>query len=106
MTEHLQTQEGRDLTALSVRAVYGEEPSEISLLDLLSSISGVGGDYDTLIGSAQSIRFVGGPQQLSERLARRLGSRVHLSRVVHAVHQRARVTIAHSQGTSSPAARF
>ena len=56
VTEHMQTQEGRDLTALSVRAVYGEEPSEISLLDLLASISGVGGDYNTLIGSAQSRR--------------------------------------------------
>ena len=98
MTEHMQTQEGRDLSALSVRAVYGEEPSEISLLDLLASISGVGGDYNTLIGSAQSIRFVGGPQQLSQRLATRLGSRVHLSRVVHAVHQRAQVTIVHSHG--------
>ena len=50
-----------------MRAVYGEEPSEISLLDLLAAITGVGGDYNTLIGSAQSIRFVGGPQQLSER---------------------------------------
>jgi monoamine oxidase len=98
MTEHMQTQEGRDLSALSVRAVYGEEPSEISLLDLLASISGVGGDYNTLFGSAQSIRFIGGPQQLSQRLATRLGNRVHLSRVVHAVHQRARVTIAHSHG--------
>ena len=98
VTEHMQTQEGRDLTALSVRAVYGEEPSEISLLDLLASISGVGGDYNTLIGSAQSIRFVGGPQQLSQRLARGLGHRVHLGRIVHAVDHRRRVTIAHSHG--------
>ena len=98
MAEHMQTQEGRGLSALAVRAVYGEEPSEISLLDLLASISGVGGDYNTLIGSAQSIRFVGGPQQLSRHLARRLGQRVQLSRIVRAVQQRKRVTISHSHG--------
>lgn len=74
----LQTGEARDLLALAVRAVYGEEPSAISLLDLLSAITGVGGDINTLIGSAQSVRFVGGPQQLSIRLARALGSAVHL----------------------------
>ena len=52
--------------------------TQISLLDLLAAITGVGGDFNTLIGSAQSIRFVGGPQQLSQRLAARLGHRVRL----------------------------
>ena len=98
MAEHMQTQEGRDLSTLAVRAVYGEEASEISLLDLLASISGVGGDYNTLIGSAQSIRFVGGPQQLSERLAGQLGGRMLLGHVVHALHHHIRVTIVHSRG--------
>src|SRR5207244_649063 len=42
------------------------------LLDLLAAIAGVGGDVNTLIGSAQSIRFVGGSQQLSIKLARKL----------------------------------
>ena len=59
-------------------------PSQISLLDLLASISRVGGDYNALIGSAQErLRFVGGPQQLyAERLAGRLGARVHLGHIV------------------------
>src|SRR5260370_1306334 len=69
MTGEMRTQEARDLGALAIRGVYGEESSEISLLDLLQAISGVGGDFNTLIGSAQSIRFVGGPQQLSQKLA-------------------------------------
>ncbi len=74
----LTTAEARNLAELSVRGVYGEEPQEISLLDLLQAITGVGGDFNTLIGSAQSIRFVGGPQQLSEKLAAALGGRVRL----------------------------
>jgi monoamine oxidase len=98
MTERMQTDEGRELGALSIRGVYGDEPGQISLLDLLSSISAVGGDFDTLIGSAQSIRFAGGPQQLSKKLAKRLGRRVRLGHVVEGVRQRGRVTIAHSRG--------
>lgn len=98
MTERMQTDEARDLGALAVRSVYGDEADQISLLDLLASITGVGGDYNTLIGSAQSIRFVGGPQRLSERLARRLGARVQLGHIAATVRQRARVTITHSHG--------
>jgi monoamine oxidase len=66
------TQEARDLLRLAIRGVYGEEAAQISLLDLLAAIAGVGGDVNTLIGSAQSIRFVGGSQQLSIKLARKL----------------------------------
>ena len=93
VSEHLQTAEAGDLVALGVRAVYGEEASEISLLDLLAAISGVGGDMNTLIGSAQSLRFVGGPQQLSIKLAHRLGSAVRLGVPVAAIDWGARVTL-------------
>ena len=51
---------------MAIRGVYGEEASQISLMDLLAEITGVGGDFNTSIGSAQSTRFVGGPQQMSE----------------------------------------
>ncbi|MEA2373948.1 MAG: monoamine oxidase, partial [Thermoleophilaceae bacterium] len=68
--------EARDLAGLAVRAVYGEEGDQISLLDLLAAIQGVGGDFNTLIGDAQTIRFVGGPQQMSVLLAKRLGRSV------------------------------
>ena len=70
------TQEARDLGRVAIKGVYGDNAEGISLLDLLSAITGVGGDFNTLIGSAQSIRFVGGPQQFSKKLARRLGRRV------------------------------
>jgi monoamine oxidase len=91
--EHLQTDEARALTTLAVNGVYGEQASEISLLDLLSAITGVGGDINTLVGSAQSIRFVGGPQQLSVRLARQLGNAVRLGTAVIAIDRDARVTL-------------
>jgi monoamine oxidase len=73
------SQEAAFLAGVAVRGVYGEEASQISLMDLLAEISGVGGDFNTSIGSAQSTRFVGGPQQLSKGLARRLRQPVHLN---------------------------
>ena len=87
--ERAHTAEARALVELAIRAVYGEEAWQVSLLDLLAAITGVGGDINTLIGSAQSIRFVGGPQQLSKRLAADLGSAVSLSSPVTAIDQSA-----------------
>jgi monoamine oxidase len=85
-SDTLHTDEGRALLALAVRGVYGEEGPLISLLDLLSSITSVGGDVNTLIGSAQSIRFAGGPQQFSRKLAAQIGrSRVRLKHPVTAI---------------------
>lgn len=92
-SQHLHLAESHDLVALAIRGVYGEEPTQISLLDLLAGIGGVGGDFNTLIGSAQSIRFVGGPQQLSKRLARRLGRAVHLGEAVLSIDYGRTVTI-------------
>lgn len=87
---NLHTAEAQNLAGLAIRGVYGEDAKQISLLDLLSAITGVGGDFNTLIGSAQSIRFVGGPQQLSKKLAHRLGHRVRLgvavSSIAHGPH--------------------
>ncbi|MBV9870519.1 MAG: flavin monoamine oxidase family protein [Frankiaceae bacterium] len=87
------TPEARQLLNVAIRGVYGEDATQISLLDLLAAIDGVGGDFNTLIGSAQSIRFVGGPQQMSKRLAKHLGSRVKLQHVVTRIdHDHAHVT--------------
>ena len=99
--QHLQTSEGRNLGELAIRGVYGEEAKQISLLDLLQAISGVGGDFNTLIGSAQSIRFVGGPQQLSEKLAARLGKRVRLGIEVTAIDLGSRMTVHSLKGSFS-----
>src|SRR5439155_25895388 len=51
------------------------------------------GDIDTLIGSAQSVRFVGGPQQMSIALAARLPRRVGLSQPVRRVEHGEKVTL-------------
>lgn len=91
--QNLRTVEGQNLTELSVRGVYGEDAAAISLLDLLQQVAGVGGDFNTQIGSAQSIRFDGGPQRMSKLLAARLGDRVHLGVEVVGVEQRDLVTV-------------
>jgi monoamine oxidase len=80
------TEEARQLTELAIRAVYGEDSGQISLLDLLSAIAGVGGNINTLTGSAQSLRFVGGPQQMSVDLAAKLSRPVRLSSPVRGVN--------------------
>jgi len=76
VAEHNHTAEANELAGLAIRGVYGEEASQVSLLDLLAAIQGVGGDFNTLIGDAQSIRFVGGPQQFSTKLAHELRRRL------------------------------
>lgn len=88
-----QTAEARDLAALAIRGVYGEEGTQISFLDLLSAIGGVGGDFNTLIGSAQSLRFVGGPQQLSQGLAAKLSRAIKLRSQVTSVDWGQTVTV-------------
>jgi monoamine oxidase len=98
------TAEARFLTGLAIRGIYGEDASQISLLDLLSAITGVGGDINTLIGSAQSIRFVGGPQQLSVRLASRLKRPVVLSAAVLGIDYGSAVSV-HTAGTTYSARR-
>ena len=48
------TADARWLTrSWSIEGVYGAEPADVSLLDLLSTIRSVGGDVFTLVGSAQ-----------------------------------------------------
>jgi len=89
------TDEARFLCEVAVRSVYGEEASQISLLDLLSEISGVGGDFNTSIGTAQSVRFEGGPQRMSKILAGRLHRPVRLASPVVAVTQ-GRITSVHT----------
>jgi monoamine oxidase len=92
------TAEGRGLAELAVRAVYGEDSGQISLLDLLAAISGVGGDINTLIGEAQTLRFVGGPQQMSIKLAAKLGRHVHLNSPVRRVERGEKLTIRTDHG--------
>jgi len=81
------TDEATFLGQVAIRGVYGEEASQISLMDLLAEVAGVGGDFNTAIGSAQSTRFAGGPQEMSKRLAKRLDRPVVLSAPVLSIER-------------------
>ena len=84
--DNMHTAEAQFLLRVAIEGVYGAEASNIALLDFLAAIRGAGGDVLTLVGDAQSIRFVGGSQGLSKGLARRLGRRVVLGAVVSEIH--------------------
>ncbi len=88
--DNLATSESRALVDVVIEGVYGCEPQDLSLLDLLAAIGGVGGDVFTLIDDAQSTRFVGGSQRLSKGLARRLGRRVQLESPVRSIRRSGR----------------
>lgn len=83
---NLRTREGKTLLGLAIQAVYGEGGELISLLDLLSSITGAGGDINEILGDAQSMRFVHGPQSLSNAMAKDLDKgALHFNEHVRAV---------------------
>jgi monoamine oxidase len=95
--DNLHTDEARDLARLAIRGVYGEEATQISLLDMLAAVKGVGGDFNTLIGDAQSIRFVGGPQQFSIKLARKLRRQLKKRAPVLAIEHGPRRVLVHTR---------
>ncbi|MEA2494184.1 MAG: monoamine oxidase [Thermoleophilaceae bacterium] len=99
------TAEARALGRVAVRGIYGEDAELVSLLDLLSAISGVGGDFNTLIGDAQTIRFVGGPQQFSQRLAKLLSRAIRLHSAVVAVEWHGSVAVVHTSKEAFKARR-
>ncbi len=86
---------GRTLLDLGIESVFAAEPRDISLLWVLFYIRAAGneqnvGTFERLIntaGGAQESRFLGGSQLVSQRLAHRLGRRVHLSTPVRRIVQ-------------------
>lgn len=89
------TDGGRFLTDLATNAVWACEPRDISLLHLLFYISSAGNEttpgsfirLTSTTNGAQESRFVGGSQQLSVRMAKKLGSRVILNSPVRRIEQ-------------------
>jgi len=85
----------RFLTDLATNAVWACEPRDISLLHLLFYISSAGNEttpgsfirLTSTTGGAQESRFIGGSQQLSIRMANKLGSRVILNSPVRQIRQ-------------------
>src|SRR5581483_11456074 len=71
----------------AVRAVFAAEPEELSLLFFLFYVRSGGGMMSLveIKRGAQQDRLLGGTQQLSQRLAEQLGSRVRLNQAVTAI---------------------
>ncbi len=90
------TDGGKFLSDLAVNAVWACEPRDVSLLHILFYISSAGnettpGSFIRLTstgGGAQESRFVGGSQQVSLQMAKRLGSRITLNAPVRRIEQR------------------
>jgi monoamine oxidase len=86
---HLHTRGARVFLDIVTRAVLTSEPRDVSFLYFLSYLRW-GQGLDRLISipdGAQQDRFVGGMQQISDRMAADLGDRVRLSTPVLAIDQ-------------------
>lgn len=79
----------RALLTLGVEAIFSAEPRDLSLLHALFYIHSGSGLMDLLgvTGGAQERRFVGGAQQIADRVAAALGERVILGAPVHTIMQ-------------------
>jgi monoamine oxidase len=88
--------ETRDLIDLGIESVFAAEPRDLSFLHVLFYIHS-GGSFENLIntsGGAQDSRIVGGSQQISIEVAKRLGDRVVLKAPVERIaHRRGRATV-------------
>jgi monoamine oxidase len=95
MRTEVPSAKGRAIFISACQAIFGADPSELSLLFVLQYTAAAGnrthaGSFLRLIttgGGAQERRFVGGSQVVSERVADRLGKRVVLRAPVRAVAQ-------------------
>ncbi|MFZ0384648.1 MAG: FAD-dependent oxidoreductase [Solirubrobacteraceae bacterium] len=102
LTQHSAPPRLRNLTAAALRAIFGAEPREVSLLFALFYIAASGDpkhpgtfqrNFNTR-GGAQQDRFVGGSQRLPLELAARLGEIVALRTPVRSIAQtRSGVTV-------------
>jgi monoamine oxidase len=98
---HMRSKGARLFIDIVVRAVLTSEPRDVSFLYFLNYLRS-GRGLESLIsiaGGAQQERFVGGAQQISQRLAEGLGSRLVFEAPVRAIAQDAdRVTVHTDKG--------
>jgi monoamine oxidase len=95
MRAEVPSAKGRGIFSAPCRAIWGADPSELSMLYVLQYTAAAGnashpGTFLRLIttgGGAQERRFVGGSQVVSERVADRLGKRVVLRAPVRTIAQ-------------------
>jgi monoamine oxidase len=89
LRRNVRTALGRAFMRVVVEAVFSAEPEDISMLHFLFYLRS-GGSLDLLTrtaGGAQESRFVGGSQEISIRLAERLGDVVRLGSPVRSIAQ-------------------
>ena len=79
----------RDLMAIMARVTWGCEPDAVSMLHAVRYVKAAGGLSRMLDveGGAQQDRFPGGTQQIAQRMAEELGSRVVLGAVVRRIER-------------------
>ena len=95
MRTEIPSERGRAIFISACQAIWGADPSELSLLYALQYSAAAGnaktpGSFLRLVttpGGAQENRFVGGSQVISEKVADRLGKRVVLRAPVRVVAQ-------------------
>lgn len=101
---NVRTALGRAFMRVVVEAVFSAEPEDISMLHFLFYLRS-GGSLDLLTrtgGGAQESRFAGGSQEISIRLAERLGDAVRLGCPVLSISQESEgVTLAGEWGRIS-----
>ena len=92
----------RGLFDVVIQTVFGAEAAEVSLLHALFYANAAGG-FETSIkikDSAQQLRFVPGAQEVSLRLAAKLGERVRLATPVRAIEHDERGVLVRSDQAS------
>jgi monoamine oxidase len=96
-SRHVRTAGARLFIDVVTRAVLTSEPRDVSFLYFLSYLRWGQGleKLITIDGGAQQQRFVGGAQQLSQRLADGLAPRVVLNAPVRAIEQTTEQVIVH-----------
>jgi monoamine oxidase len=96
---NLRTRGARTVLDLAVRSIFAAEPAELSFLHFLFYLRSGGGlmRLAQIRDGAQERRFVGGAQQLSEKLAAPLGDRVMLSAPVRAITQHDAEVVVHTE---------
>jgi monoamine oxidase len=85
--QHLESEAARAILTVAVKAIFGAEPAELSLLFTLFYLQAGGGmtNLARTTGGAQESRFQGGSQQLAIGMAAELGARVRLGAPVSAI---------------------
>jgi monoamine oxidase len=101
------TAEARALLRMTAIELFTADPSEVSLLHLLSHLHSAGGfaRQTSIEGGVQERRMTGGMQTVCDRIVERLGERVRLGRPVREIRQTSDAVEVVADGTRVRAAR-